>query len=163
MLFESVIEDERYINPIETYNGIFCDYKKSIYKLFSCVLIGLTLYFVYNFLRRKNNNDLFNIVFPIILSTLTSFYIIKFSTASFSIFHLMGSILVCCIGIDYAIFLTYKKDALIANLICMLISVCSFGFLAFSQTKAIHDFGISVLLGIVLCFFNTAIFIKGKK
>lgn len=158
------IDSKAYVNPIQEYQHLFQKYRSSAQYMvmFSIVIISVLSIFMQGFKAS------FQITRPIILSLMGAIGMINFVNIPFTLFHIMGSILVLCIGIDYALFLYWGKNEesenslLLANIICAATTLLSFGFLAFSQTKAIHDFGLFVLIGIVLCFFNTTLFL-GKK
>ncbi|HCU06217.1 MAG TPA: hypothetical protein DIC42_01345, partial [Holosporales bacterium] len=157
-------ESTLYINPIQEYQNLFQKYRSSAqYMLIFSIFIISVLSIVLHGLKGS-----FHIMRPIMLSLMGTIGMINFLHIPFTLFHIMGSLLVLCIGIDYALFLycrhnTDKENALLlANIICAATTILSFGFLAFSQTKAIHDFGLFVLIGIILCFFNTTLFL-GKK
>ena len=162
----NVQKNERtlYVNPIQEYQNLFQKYRSSAqYMLMFSILIISVLSIVLHGLKGS-----FQIMRPIMLSLMGTIGMVNFLHIPFTLFHIMGSLLVLCIGIDYALFLycrhkTDKENSLLlANIICAATTILSFGFLAFSQTKAIHDFGLFVLIGIILCFFNTTLFL-GKK
>lgn len=162
------ILDATYVNPMGEYQSLFKFYReKTITISFVCIVV---IFSVLAFM--SNATSAFKIMFPIVLSLFSTVSIISILKIQFTLFHPMGALLVLCIGIDYSLFLFWRKPEkttgpkidilLIANTLCALTTLLSFGFLAFSQTKAIHDFGLFVFIGIILCFFNTAFFI-GKK
>jgi predicted exporter len=73
-----------------------------------------------------------------------------------SLFHALALILVFGIGIDYSLFFAEAKQANRGVMMAIFMSACStllaFGLLAFSQTNAIHFFGLTLLLGIGYTF-----------
>ncbi|MGZ9896958.1 MMPL family transporter [Shewanella gaetbuli] len=73
-----------------------------------------------------------------------------------SLFHALALILVLGIGLDYSVFFAAAKQASNGVMMAVLMSACStllaFGLLAFSQTNAIHFFGLTLLLGIGFTF-----------
>jgi predicted exporter len=74
-----------------------------------------------------------------------------------SFFHMMGLILVLAIGVDYATFCAETDQAhrpvtMLAVLLDMITTLLSFGVLAFSSVFAVHAFGLSMLLGILIAF-----------
>ncbi|MCT7941278.1 MMPL family transporter [Shewanella holmiensis] len=74
----------------------------------------------------------------------------------FSLFHALALILVLGIGIDYSLFFAEAKHTSQGVMMAIFMSACStllaFGLLAFSQTNAIHFFGLTLLLGIGYAF-----------
>ncbi|UJF22498.1 MMPL family transporter [Shewanella sp. OMA3-2] len=73
-----------------------------------------------------------------------------------SLFHALALILVFGIGIDYSLFFAEAKQANRGVMMAIFMSACStllaFGLLAFSQTHAIHFFGLTLLFGIGFTF-----------
>jgi predicted exporter len=77
-------------------------------------------------------------------------------------FHAMGLILVLCIGIDYALFLYWRKAEekellLLGNALAAITTILSFGLLVLSTTTAVYSFGMTVFIGIALNFFITTL------
>ncbi len=69
----------------------------------------------------------------------------------------MGLILVLAIGVDYATFCAETDQAhrpvtMLAVLLDMVTTLLSFGLLAFSSVFAVHAFGLTMLLGILIAF-----------
>ncbi|QYK09493.1 MMPL family transporter [Shewanella mangrovisoli] len=73
-----------------------------------------------------------------------------------SLFHTLALILVFGIGIDYSLFFASAAQHGKAVMMAVFMSACStllaFGLLAFSQTQAIHYFGLTLSLGIGFTF-----------
>ncbi|MCL1118254.1 MULTISPECIES: MMPL family transporter [Pseudomonadati] len=88
-----------------------------------------------------------------IILTLSSLGILA---SPFSLFHALALILVLGIGIDYSLFFAEAKRTSRGVMMAIFMSACStllaFGLLAFSQTNAIHFFGLTLLLGIGYTF-----------
>lgn len=72
-----------------------------------------------------------------------------------TLFHTLALILVFGIGVDYSLFFAESKQGN-GVMMAVFMSTCStlmaFGLLAFSQTPAIHYFGLTLLLGIAVTF-----------
>ena len=73
-----------------------------------------------------------------------------------TLFHALALILVFGIGVDYSLFFAESKQQSRGVMMAVFMSACStilaFGLLAFSSTPAIHNFGLTLLLGIVFTF-----------
>lgn len=73
-----------------------------------------------------------------------------------SLFHALALILIFGIGIDYSLFFASAEQHGKAVMMAVFMSACStllaFGLLAFSQTQAIHYFGLTLSLGIGFTF-----------
>jgi predicted exporter len=109
-----------------------------------------------------------HVVTPVILSLMGTVGLLGLFMP-FNLFHVMGLLLVLCIGIDYALFLFWRKPGstkellLLGNGLAAVTTILSFGLLAFSQTKAVYSFGLSVFLGILLCFIVTTLFLGARR
>jgi predicted exporter len=105
---------------------------------------------------------------PVLLSILITVGLLGIFGIGFSMFHAMGLILVLCIGIDYALFLYWRKKEekellLLGNAMAAVTTILSFGVLTLSTTTAVHSFGLTVLIGIILNFFITTLFMETTK
>jgi predicted exporter len=83
--------------------------------------------------------------------------LIALSGEGISFFHVMGLILVLAIGVDYATFCAesdraHRPVTMLAVLLDMMTTLLSFGVLAFSGVFAVHAFGLTMLLGILIAF-----------
>jgi len=76
---------------------------------------------------------------------------------AYNLFNIVGLVLVLAIGIDYTLFTREARDDSISTMIAILMSAAStmlaFGLLAFSNMPALHSFGLTVLLGIIIALF----------
>lgn len=79
----------------------------------------------------------------------------------FSVFSLMGLVLLLGIGADYGIFLRKsrgdQRPAMAAVMLSMSTTMLAFGLLALSQTPALRSFGLSVGLGVPLTFLLASV------
>jgi predicted exporter len=150
-----------FIDPAQEYSNLFADYRKIMTALVFGVLLGFAV-----LLALKNGvKTATMIIFPVFLAMLATVGIISL-LGSFTLFHAMGLMLVLCIGIDYALFLYWYGDTsskrnlrLLGNGLAASTTILSFGLLALSKTAAVHNFGLTVFLGITLCFFVTTFFL----
>ena len=78
-----------------------------------------------------------------------------------SLFNVMALLLVLGIGVDYALFFRETGLESPATLLAITMSsfttVLAFGLLAFSETTAVHAFGLTVLIGILVAFLLSPI------
>jgi predicted exporter len=77
--------------------------------------------------------------------------------ASFTFFDAMALVLILSIGVDYAVFCAEttperKAVTMLAVALAAMTAVLSFGLLALSRVQAVHSFGASMFLGILLTF-----------
>ena len=82
--------------------------------------------------------------------------------AAINILHIFMLFVILAIGIDYAIYLSKKNDALTKEAISysLISTFAGFGVLIFSQINALHSMGIVATIGIVSIFI-LLIFVKG--
>ena len=102
------------------------------------------------------------VVLPCALAALFTLVIVCIFNGSYSLFHVLALFLVMGIGVDYGLFLVegmtdknpQKTNRIMTAIILSAITtLMSFGLLSTSATSALHDFGITVILGIVMIFF----------
>ena len=73
-----------------------------------------------------------------------------------SLFNIMALLLILGIGVDYALFFketgAKHPSTLLAIGLSSITTLLAFGLLAFSSTKGIHAFGLTVMMGIMIAF-----------
>lgn len=106
-------------------------------------------------------------VCPPLVGTAVATVILTVVGSGISIFHLMAMLLVLGIGIDYTIFLRESKnepeETLFAISLSVLTTILAFGLLSLSETEAIHGFGFTLLIGIVVCYICAPLAIKTQN
>jgi predicted exporter len=147
-----------YIDPVSEYSSLFSGYRRIMLLL----VAGLFTVFAFMISAYRGITAGLQISIPVLFSILTTVGVMGLSGVNLSMFHAMGLILVLCIGIDYALFLYWRKDEtgellLLGNTLAAITTILSFGLLALSTTKAVHSFGMTVFLGIVLNFVITTL------
>ncbi|AIK96373.1 MMPL family transporter [Candidatus Odyssella acanthamoebae] len=158
-----------YINPAQEYSNLFTLYRQLVITLIGLILVGIATIIVIG----VNLTAARQIITPLTIALFGSIGLLAIATP-LNLFHAMGLLLSLCIGIDYALFLywgaakstaTKNNLLLLCNGLSSITTVLSFGLLAFSQTRAVHSFGLSVFVGITVCFIVTTIFlgVRGKK
>ena len=107
------------------------------------------------------------ILIPSLLATLISLSLVVFLVGSYSLFHVLALFLVMGIGVDYGLFLAENnKDAryaMVAIFLSALTTLLSFSLLMMSNTSALHDFGFTIAIGIVVTFLLSPIALTDKK
>ena len=90
------------------------------------------------------------------LSAILTLALLGLMGSPLTLFHALALILVFGIGVDYSLFFAESKQHSRGVMMAVFMSACStilaFGLLAFSSTPAIHNFGLTLLLGIVFTF-----------
>jgi predicted exporter len=87
---------------------------------------------------------------------------------AFTFFHAMALVLLLSIANDYAIFSAESPAArrsvtLLAVWMAALTTLLSFGLLAVSRVPAVHNFGSTMLIGILLAFFAAPLASRGRR
>lgn len=160
-----------YIDSLKEYKSLFQSYRLVIVLLILSILLGIVLFisFIKNFLGALQ------VITPVILSLITTIGLLEICQIPLNLFHIMGFLLVLCIGIDYGLFLFWQSDStenkkgekedliLLANALAAMTTLLSFGLLALSETTAVRSFGLSVFLGITCSFLLTTLFLGKAK
>ena len=86
----------------------------------------------------------------------------------FTFFHAMALVLLLSIANDYAIFsaespATRRSVTLLAVWMAALTTLLSFGLLAASRVPAVHNFGSTMLIGILLAFLVAPLASRGRR
>ena len=107
------------------------------------------------------------LVLPVTMALMTTFAIQAWLGVEINLFSIMGTFLIIGIGVDYAIFYRHGHDhphvVGMALFLCMMSTFFGFGLLSFSQTYAIHCFGLTVLLGVVFSFIYATLFTSSDE
>jgi predicted exporter len=87
---------------------------------------------------------------------------------AFTFFHAMALVLLLSIANDYAIFSAESPTArrsvtLLAVWMAAMTTLLSFGLLAVSRVPAVHNFGSTMLIGILLAFFAAPLASRGRR
>jgi predicted exporter len=97
------------------------------------------------------------VLLPSLAALIAAPALIALTGESISFFHVMGLILVLAIGVDYATFCAeadhaHRPVTMLAVLLDVVTTLLSFGLLAFSGVFAVHAFGLTMLIGILVAF-----------
>jgi predicted exporter len=149
MQLTSGIEGAELVDTAGTYSRLFGEYRRQL-----MVLAALSYILVVGLLFWKyGGKAMILIMAPPVAAALAALGLLGLTAGSFSLFHIMALILVLGIGVDYGIFFkeagAQNAATMLAVLLSALTTVLAFGLLAFSQTAAIHAFGVTVFTGIV--------------
>ena len=143
----AVLVDKR--NEIEAELTVLS--KKIIFMILAAYAGALLVFsLIYNF-----RSSVKILIVPLLASA-TAASIMSLLGISMSFFAIAGLILTLAIGIDYSLFFSKGNGSrdvrLFAVSLSMLTTVLSFGLLSFSSFTPVSHLGISVSIGIVLCF-----------
>ena len=145
---ESLSIKERFEDSME-------DSMKSLVKLGILALFVIVL-LIYLITKKAMAYSMLFIVFPIGVLSVYSYF------TAVNILHIFMMFVILAIGIDYAIYLAKKSDALTKEAIfySLISTFAGFGVLIFSQINALFSLGIVASIGILSVLF-LLVFIKG--
>lgn len=147
------IEGISFVDPAVEITGLFGKYRRWAIALLagSIALMVIALGMRYGFRRAGR------VMVPPAAGVVLAPGLLALAGHQFSFFDAMALILVLAIGVDYAIFCAETKgprrsQTMLAVTLATLTSLLSFGLLAFSETYAVHTFGLTMMTGIFLVF-----------
>ncbi len=150
----------RWIDPVKRTNRLLEDYRVTAVFL---LLVAYGLACLLLACRYGRWAPL--ILLPPLLASALTLSLLTLAGQGISVFHMMALLLVLGIGVDYTLFLRESHgtdgDTTLAIGLSTLTTVLSFGLLSLSATAAIHYFGLTVLLGIVLAFLLAPLALTG--
>ena len=145
-------ESVQLIDKVADISAVMGHYRLLTLKLLALALGIALLLFSLNFGIKK---AAFVVAVPALAALLT-LATLGLTGSPLSLFHALALILVFGIGIDYSLFFASAQNHGKAVMMAVFMSACStllaFGLLAFSQTQAIHYFGLTLSLGIGFTF-----------
>jgi predicted exporter len=142
-----------FIDPAGEISGLFGEYRRQTIwlTLFSYAVVLLLL------MLRYGVRGGVMVMLPPVIAAATSLSVLGLLGEPISMFNVMALLLVLGIGVDYALF--YREtgvenpETLLAIALSSLTTLLAFGLLALSATAAIHSFGLTILVGILVAFF----------
>ncbi|MBW3531768.1 MMPL family transporter [Shewanella sp. NKUCC06_TVS] len=156
-------ESVQLIDKVADISAVMGHYRLLTLKLLALALGIALLLFSLNFGIKKAAV----VVAVPALAALLTLATLGLTGSPLSLFHALALILVFGIGIDYSLFFASAQNHGKAVMIAVFMSACStllaFGLLAFSQTQAIHYFGLTLSLGIGLTFLLSPLILTTKK
>ncbi|MCS6192796.1 MMPL family transporter [Shewanella baltica] len=145
-------ESVQLIDKVADISAVMGHYRLLTLKLLALALGIALLLFSLNFGFKK---AVVVVAVPALAALLT-LATLGLTGSPLSLFHALALILVFGIGIDYSLFFASAQNHGKAVMMAVFMSACStllaFGLLAFSQTQAIHYFGLTLSLGIGFTF-----------
>lgn len=151
------------LQPVQALSDLFQAYRIQAQYLLMYALIALAvgLGLVYGI------RSIVPLVLPVSLALLSTFAVQVWLGVDINLFSIMGTFLIIGIGVDYAIFYRHGHDhpqvVSMALFLSMMSTLLGFGLLSFSQTYAIHCFGLTVLFGVIFSFMFATIFTRADS
>ncbi|MGI2080152.1 MMPL family transporter [Shewanella putrefaciens] len=156
-------ESVQLIDKVADISAVMGHYRLLTLKLLALALGIALLLFSLNFGIKKAAV----VVAVPALAALLTLATLGLTGSPLSLFHALALILVFGIGIDYSLFFASAQHHGKAVMMAVFMSACStllaFGLLAFSQTQAIHYFGLTLSLGIGFTFLLSPLILTTKK
>ncbi|MCU8083666.1 MMPL family transporter [Shewanella sp. SM23] len=157
------VQSVQLIDKVADISAVMGHYRLLTLKLLALALGIALLLFSLNFGIKKAAV----VVAVPALAALLTLATLGLTGSPLSLFHALALILVFGIGIDYSLFFASAQNHGKAVMMAVFMSACStllaFGLLAFSQTQAIHYFGLTLSLGIGLTFLLSPLILTTKK
>lgn len=151
-------KDVSWINKTQEISEVLGRYRN----LFAYVIAGgYLLTFIAVFLKYRG--DAWRVIIPPIFATFITLAILSTLGEFISLLSVIAFALLLGVGTDYGIFLLQypgDKKVLLSISVAALMTLISFGSLAFSSVPALHSFGITLLFGVFLSWLLTIFFAK---
>ncbi|GIU01954.1 MMPL family transporter [Shewanella morhuae] len=151
------------IDKVADISAVMGHYRLLTLKLLALALLIALLLFSLNLGFKKATV----VVAVPALAALLTLATLGLTGSPLSLFHALALILVFGIGVDYSLFFASAKNHGNAVMMAVFMSACStllaFGLLAFSQTQAIHYFGLTLSLGIGFTFLLSPLILTTQK
>lgn len=149
------------LDQVERLSALMASYRGQVSALLVLAYLAAALLLV----STMSAGAAARILLPPLLATAIVLLFWSLSGLSFTLFSLMGLVLLLGIGADYGIFLEQsradQRSAMAAVMLSAMTTFLAFGLLALSQTPALRGFGISLAVGIPLTFL-LASFLAGR-
>lgn len=141
-----------FIDPAGDLSTLFGQYRHQTIWL-TLVSYGLVLIIL---LSRYGLRGGLLVMAPPVIAAVASLSTLGLLGESISLFNIMALLLVLGIGVDYSLFFRETGAESPATLLAIALSsvttLLAFGLLALSATTAIHGFGLTILIGILVAF-----------
>lgn len=152
------------LNQADDLSKTFGTYR---YRALIMLLVAYCVVWVFLSLRYGMIGAL-QVMTPSIGAVLLAPCVVALFGETFTFFNAMSLILIFAIGLDYAIFNREaisgrKSRAMLANGLSAISTILAFGLLALSDTYAIHAFGVTILVGIILAYSLAPLASNNKK
>jgi predicted exporter len=149
----SPVAGVKFIDPAGDFTILLTKYRhRAIWLIgFSAILMLAPLWW------RYGARGAATIMAPAVAAVVLAPALIALTGEAISFFHVMALVLVLSIGVDFAIFCAEastvrRSSASLAVVLAAMTTWLSFGVLAFSRVFAVHAFGLTLLLGVLLAF-----------
>ncbi len=141
------------VSPTDDWSRLFADYRR-----YAIALLALSALLMYPLLAwRYGLGRGLRVLVPSLAAVALAPPLAALAGVTFTFFNAMALVLVLSVGVDYSVFCNEtfgvrKPVTTLAIALAALSTILSFGMLALSRVFAVHAFGITMLIGIILAF-----------
>jgi predicted exporter len=159
-ILRSIAEDDpklHFIDPAGDISDLFGQYRRQTVWL---TLISYAIVTLLLVVRYGVGGGMMVMATPAI-AAIAALSVLGFLGEPISLFNIMALLLVLGIGVDYALFFREtgadNPATMLAIAMSSLTTLLAFGLLALSATNAIHAFGLTIMVGIIVAFLLSPI------
>jgi predicted exporter len=147
------LQGVRYVDPASDFSQLLGKYRSRSIRLLALSAVLMAPLLIWRYGLRKG----LWVMVPPLLSVILTPALRGLAGGSFTFFDAMALVLVLSIGVDYAVFCAEtteerKSVTILAVTMAACTALLSFGLLALSKVAAVHNFGATMTLGILLSF-----------
>lgn len=157
------LDGVRLVDPARDYSVLF-----GTYRLRVLGLLALSALAIFGLLSlRYGVRRAAKIGLPPLIAVCTAPFLTALLGSAFTFFDVIALVLVLAMGTDYAVFFAETDErrcgvTVFAIVLSACTTIMSFGFLAFSSVQAVHNFGLTMLVGISVALITIPI-IRGQS
>lgn len=154
----------RLITPGEDFSALFAKYRQRALGLLALSVLAMLTVIL---LPRYGLRRALTVIRAPLAAVAATPFLCALTGAGFTFFDVIALVLVLSMAMDYAVFFAESNvRRLAATHLAVTLSACttiiSFGFLTFSSVQAVHNFGLTMLIGVTLALLLTPIW-QGHK
>ena len=150
------MKDAQLIDLKQTSATLLIEFRNSTLER---LLLGIAAILLILSVGLRSATAALRVILPILLAIGLTSALLSAMGERLSLFHLIALLLTAGIGIDYSLFFQRREDQgterlsiMHALLVCAVSTVTVFGMLAASPIPVLHSIGITVSMGVPLCF-----------
>jgi len=147
------VDGVHFVDVVSDYTHLFKKYRYRALMLLSVAALFMLIILVWRYGFKKG----VVVLLPSVIAVFLTPFICALFGKAFTFFDAIALLLVLSMGLDYSIFYKEAKPqrrhiTLMAIFLSACTTMMSFGFLTFSTVMAVSNFGLTMLVGVVLAF-----------